>query len=161
MIPLNALGIGGGELTGIAKEFTAHTNRQAATSGRTRGTGSQSTGGGTPGTRLRYRTCSTHCRRFKTSGRHCGATSRRVGSGCGGRSRRGFSLSGLAIQDGGLVIGKGAHTGNSRQRAHKLTVGQSRRLSRFRIQPPSDLPLLLNSHGANNTRAVSSQGSNL
>jgi len=33
MIPLNALGIGGGELTGIAKEFTAHTNPNAATSG--------------------------------------------------------------------------------------------------------------------------------
>src|SRR5207247_5871367 len=44
-----------------------------------------SIGGGTPATRLRYRTCSTHCRRFKTSGRPCGATSRRVGTGCGGR----------------------------------------------------------------------------
>ena len=70
-------------------------------------------------------------------------------------------LQALAIQDGGLVIGKGAHTGGNRQRAHKLTVGQSRRLSRFRIQPPSDLALLLSSHGANNTKAVRSQGSNL
>jgi len=53
MIPLNALGIGGGELTGIAKEFTTHTNRNAATNGHTRGAGSQSIGEDTRDTPLR------------------------------------------------------------------------------------------------------------
>ena len=110
---------------------------------------------------LPHRMWSAHIRTCRTTDLPCGATSRRVGTGCGGRSRRGFSLRGLTIQDGGLVIGKGAHTGNSRQRAHKLTVGQSRRLSRFRIHRPSDLALLLSSHGANSTKAVSNQGSNL
>jgi len=37
MIPLNALGTGGSELTGMAKEFTAHTSPNAGTSERTRG----------------------------------------------------------------------------------------------------------------------------
>jgi len=111
--------------------------------------------------RLPYRMCSAHIRTCRITDLPCGATSRRVGGGCGSRSRRGFSLSGLAIQDGGLVIGKGAHISNTCQRAHKLTVGQSRRLSRFRIHRPSDLALLLSSHGANSTKAVSNQGSNL
>jgi len=53
MIPLNALGIGGGELTGIAKEFTAHTTRSAATNGHTKGAGSQSIGEDTRDTPLR------------------------------------------------------------------------------------------------------------
>jgi hypothetical protein len=113
------------------------------------------------GRHLPYRMCSAHIRTCRTTNLPCGATSRRVGSGCGGRSRRGFSLSELAIRDGGLVIRKGAHISNNRQRAHKLTVGQSRRLSRFRIQPPSDLAPLLSSHGSNSTKAVSNQGSNL
>lgn len=104
---------------------------------------------------------SAHFRTCRTTDLPCGTSSRRVGSGCGRRSLRGLSLSGLAIQDGGLVIGKGAHTRNNRQSAPKLTVGQSRRLSRFRIHPPNDLALLLSSHGANSTRAVSSHGSNL
>src|SRR6516165_1304837 len=77
-----------------------------------------------------------------------------------GPESAGLFAEGLAIQDGGLVIGKDARTGHNRQRAHRLTVGQSRRFSRFRIQPPSDLALLLSSHGANSTTAVSSQGSN-
>ncbi len=111
--------------------------------------------------RLPYRMCSAHIRMCRITDLPGGATSRRVGSGCVRRSRRGFSVSGLAIQDGGRVIGKGAHISNKGQRAHKLTVAQFRRLSRFRIQPPSDLALLLSSHGANSTKAVSNQGSNL
>src|SRR5438309_11871429 len=72
------LELAGGELTGIAKEFTAHTNRNVATSGCTRGTGLKSSGGGTPGTFLPCRTYSTHGRSYRTSGRPRGATSRRA-----------------------------------------------------------------------------------
>jgi hypothetical protein len=47
------------------------------------------------GTRLlRYRTYSTHGRRYKTNGRPCRPTSRRVGIECEGRTDRGFSLDG-------------------------------------------------------------------
>jgi hypothetical protein len=55
---------------------TAHTILSVATSGRTRGIASQSIGGGRRGTRLQYRTCSIHARRYKTRGLLCGVTSR-------------------------------------------------------------------------------------
>ena len=46
---------------------------------------------------------SAHFRTCRTTDLPCGTSSRRVGSGCGRRSLRGLSLSGLAIQDGGLA----------------------------------------------------------
>jgi hypothetical protein len=70
----------------------ARTNGNAETTAYKRDTVLKSTGGGTPGTHLRYRTCSTHGRRCKTSGRPCGATNRRADIGREGRTGRGFSL---------------------------------------------------------------------
>jgi hypothetical protein len=71
---------------------TARTNPGAETIRRTRGTALTSTGGGTPGKRLPYRTYSTHGRRYKTRGRLCGATNHIMGIEAGGRMGRDFSL---------------------------------------------------------------------
>ena len=68
-----------------------HTNPNTPTNGCTIDIGSQSTGEDTPSIRLQYRTCSTHCRSYKTRGLLCGVTSRREGSGCGSRTGRGPS----------------------------------------------------------------------
>src|ERR1700682_5808045 len=72
--------------------MAAHTNRNVATSGYKKGTVSKSSRGGTPGTLFPYRTCSRGGHRYKTSGRPCGATNRRVDIVCEGRTGRGFSL---------------------------------------------------------------------
>jgi hypothetical protein len=71
--------------------MAAHTSRSAATSGRTRDTGSRSSGGGMRGTLLPYRTCSRSGRRSKSRDRPCGATSRIADIVCEGRTGRGFS----------------------------------------------------------------------
>src|ERR1035437_707241 len=62
--------------------LTSRTNQGAATSGRTTGITSKSTGGDRRGTPLPSRTYSRRNRSHKTSGRPCGATSRTAGSGC-------------------------------------------------------------------------------
>src|ERR1700730_2017821 len=51
-----------------------------------------STGGGRRGTLLPFRTCSMSGRRYKTSGRPCGATNRIVDIVCVGQRGRGFWL---------------------------------------------------------------------
>src|ERR1700686_3503495 len=71
--------------------MAAHTSRNVATSGYKKGTVSKSSGGGTPGTLLPYRTCSRGGHRSKTNGRPCGATSRIADIVCGGPTDRGFS----------------------------------------------------------------------
>ena len=90
-----ARGFGSGSSTGFAavrERATAHTILSVATSERTRGIASKSTGGGRRGRRLQYRTCSTRVRNHKTIGLPCGATSRRAGSGCADRRDLGSSL---------------------------------------------------------------------
>ena len=75
--------------------FTSHTNPSAATSARKRGTGFQSTDGGRLGTLLPCRKCSIRSRRCRTTCLPCAATSRRAGSGFGGRMDRGSCRDGV------------------------------------------------------------------
>ena len=72
--------------------MSAHTNRSVATRRHKRDTVLKSTGEDRRGTLLPCRTYSTHGRKYKTRGRPCGASSRRAGSGCGGRMDRDSSL---------------------------------------------------------------------
>ena len=88
----------------MLRSVSPHTNRNVATSGYKKGTVLKSSGGGTPGTLLPYRTYSTHGRSYKTSSRPCGATNRRVDIECEGRTGRGFFLIEVAIQDNRLVM---------------------------------------------------------
>ena len=60
----------------------ARTSPNAATIGCMRGTGSQSTDAGKLSRRRPCRRCSIRSRSYKTIGLLCGATSRKVGSGC-------------------------------------------------------------------------------
>jgi hypothetical protein len=60
-------------------KITPRTDPNATTSGRTKGIGLKSTGGGTAGRRDRSRTCCEGDHRRKTTCHPCGATSRRAG----------------------------------------------------------------------------------
>ena len=89
-----ARGFGFGSVMGFAaarERITAHTNRSAATTAYTRGTVLKSTGEDKRGTLLPCRRCSMSGRMCTTRGLPCGATSRRVGTGCEDRRGRGFS----------------------------------------------------------------------
>jgi len=70
----------------------SYTSRNVETTAYTRDTVLKSTGGGTPGTLLPCRMCSMSGRSYKTICLPCGATIRRAGSRCVGRTDRGFSL---------------------------------------------------------------------
>jgi hypothetical protein len=75
-----------------ASEFVrAHTSRNAATTAYTSGTGLQSTDEDGRSKLPRCQMCSIGGRRCKTTSHPSGATSRRAGSGCGGRRDQGFS----------------------------------------------------------------------
>ena len=72
--------------------FTSHTNPNAATNDRTRGTVFQSTGEGRRGRCPLCRRYSTRVRRCRIICPLCGATSRRAGSGCPDQMASGSSL---------------------------------------------------------------------
>jgi len=72
--------------------MTAYTSRNRATSVHRRGTASESTDAGKPGTLLPCRTCSASGRKYKTSGRPCGPTNRKAGIECEGLTGQGASL---------------------------------------------------------------------
>jgi len=68
------------------------TSRVNTPSQHTGGTAWKSTGGGTPGTPLPCRTCSTHGRRCKTRGLLRGVTSHTAGTGCANLKNHDSSL---------------------------------------------------------------------